>query len=412
MIGLFMSRPAFADQVSNFYKQQTITIHVGFERGSSYDKYSRLLAQYLSRHIPGNPAVRVENSQDSGGLRLANLVYNLLPQDGTVIANIAPRMAMEPLFGNKSAKFDPRRLNWLGSMNKEVTVCAVWNSTPVNFWQDLLNRQTVMGGATAGSFSHRTPILLNNIFGTRIRLITAYPGEDYINSALKRGELDGRCGWSWAEINSSNSEWLRDKKIRILLQTTVTKHLAMPKVPLITDFAKSKKDLQILKLIYGSQIWGRPYFVGPRVPAARVATLQDAFEKTMTDKEFLDDGFQRNLNLDWNDGITVQKAVSELYVFPKDAIAAAVKATTNQNNTQISRAVIPLKSALGKITKLQDGGQNLSWDGEGIKGEVRLNEKRTKITINGKRAKLNSLKPGMICKFTYRARTAKRIACE
>jgi len=297
-------------------------------------------------------------------------------------------------------------------MNKEATVCAVWNSAPVNFWQDLLNQQTVMGGASVGSFSHLTPILLNNIFGTRIRLITAYPGEDYINSALKRGELDGRCGWSWAEINSPSSEWLRDKKIRILLQTTVIKHLAMPKVPLITDFAKTKKDLQILKLVYGSQIWGRPYFVGPRVPMARVRALNEAFKKTMTDREFLDDGLQQNLNLDWNDGKTVQKAISELYVFPKKAIAAAVKATTNQANTQISRAVIPLKSALGKITKLQDGGQKLSWAGDGTNGQFRLSRKGTKITINGKRTILGALKPGMNCKFTYRARTAKRIACE
>ena len=409
---LIVSPHSFADQISDFYKQRIITIHVGFERDSSYDQYSRALARHLSRHIPGNPAIRVENSPNGGRLRLANLVYNFLPQDGTVIANIAPSTAIEPLLGNKNAKFDASWFNWLGSMNKEVTVCAVWQSAPVMFWQDLIDQQTVMGGSSAEFLSHQTPILLNNLFGTRIRLITAYPDDSSLNTAIERGDLDGRCGWLWSDISSHKTKWVKDKKVRILLQTSLTKHPDLPNISLITDFAKTRRDLQILKFTYASQIWGRPYIVGPRVPKARVAALRHAFEKTMTDKRFLHDARQEKLNVAWVDGVSVQMDIADLYALPDEVIAAAVKATTNRANTAISRAVIPIKSSLGKITKLQADGHRLSWAGEGIKGAILLTNKRTKITINGKREEIGALKAGMNCKFTYRARSAKRIICE
>jgi len=404
--------PASAARISDFFKRKVITIYVGFDRASGHDRYSRVLARHLGRHIPGNPAVEVENSPGIGSLNLANLVYNSLPQDGTVIANVAPLMATEPLRGNKQARFNGSKFNWLGSMNNEVTVCAIWHTVPVIFWQDLVDRGAIMGGTGAASDSYISPLVLNNVLGARTALVTGYPNDTYINLAVERGEIDGRCGWSWSALKSNSAKWLKDRKIRILLQMSAARHPALPDIPLVLDFAKSKTDLQVLKLIYSSRLWGQPYMTGPKVPRARVAALRAAFNKTMTDERFLKDAGRHDLALAWADGRSVQKAIAELYRFPKEVIAAAAKASSDRSNIQISRAVIPLESAMGKITRLRDGGRALSWAGGGRKGEILVSNSRTKIVIDGEKSERKALKLGMACKFTYRATSAKKIDCQ
>jgi tripartite-type tricarboxylate transporter receptor subunit TctC len=398
-------------RASDYFAGKDVTIHVGFKQNSSFDRYSRLLARHLGRHIPGTPNIRVENSPGSASLRLANLVYHLLPQDGTVIATVASHLATSFLFDNKEAKFDGRKFNWLGSMNNEVTVCAVWHTVPLILWQNLADQPTVMGALKAGTESYISPLVLNRIFHTQISLVTGYPDANFLNGAIQKGQLDGRCGWSWSQLKSRNALWLRDKKIKILLQMSHAKHSALPNVPLLVDFAKTKRDVQILKLIYSHHYWGRPYLVGPRVPAARVAVLQQAFKKTMTDSHFLADARRHNFDLSWIDGPTVQKAIAELYSFPLGVIDAAREMSADPSRIQISRAVIPLKSASGKITNLRQNEREVIWSGDGISGTIRVSVKRTKIVIKDEKANWDALKTGMNCTFTYRASSARRIKC-
>lgn len=412
MTALMAMPPVSADAVSDFYERKRITLYVGYSPGGGYDRYSRTLARHMSRHIPGKPRIVVKNRPGAGSMILTNEVFNSLPQDGTVIANVGRGMPTEPLLGNKEAKFDGRKFQWLGSMNNEVSVCAVWHTVPVNFWQDMLTRGAVMGGTGAGSDTDTFPLVLNNIFGTKLKLVTGYPGGNDINFAIERGELEGRCGWSWSSVKSTRGQWLKDEKVKILLQMSTAKHPELPEVPFVMDFAKSEKDLQVLKLIYGRQLWGRPYMVGPGVPQDRVAALQNAFVATMKDKRFLREAKRQKFELAWVDGTTVQKAIEELYAFPKDVIAAAAKASSDRSNIEVSKAVIPIETASGKITGLKRGGRSVSWEGDGKKGKLRVSGRRTAIVVAGKKAKRKALKAGMDCKFTYQGSSAKKIDCQ
>ena len=404
--------PVAADEVSDFYKRKRITLYVGYSPGGGYDRYSRTLARHMGKHIPGKPRFVVKNRPGAGSMILANEVYSSLPQDGSVMANIGRGMPTEPLLGNKEAKFDARKLQWIGSMNNEVSVCAVWHTVPVNFFEDMQTRGAVMGGTGTGADTDTFPTVLNNILGTKLQLVTGYPGGNDINFAIERGELEGRCGWSWSSVVSTRGKWLKEGKVKILLQMSTAKHPDLPNVPFVMDFAKTDKDLQVLNLIYARQLWGRPYNVGPGVPKARVDALRTAFVNTMKDKAFLKDAKRQKFELAWVDGETVQKKIAELYDFPKDVIEATKVATTYGGNIKVSKAVIPIESANGKITKLRRGGRRVSWAGEGKKGRLRVSGNRTKITVAGQKAKRSALKEGMSCKFTFQASSAKAIECE
>lgn len=412
MIFTISSQVKSAGTESGFYKRNAITIYVGFKRHSAHDRYARVLARHMGRHIPGNPAIKIENTPGAGSLILTNLVYNELPQDGTVIAAVAPHMATAPLLANKQARFDGSKINWLGSMNNEVNVCAVWHTAPVTFWQDLIDRGAAMGGRGAKSDADISTLVLNNILGTKLTLVTNYPADRYLHSAIERGDLDGRCAWSWSTLKATRAHWLKGKQIKILVQMSTTRHPALPDIPLVMDFAKTKLDLQVLKLIFAGQMWGRPYIAGPKVPKARVAALRSAFKKTMTDKRFLQDARRQKLDLIWTSGPAVQKAVAELYRFPYDALAATLKASTDRSNTPVSRAVIPVETASGRITRLQGGGRELFWARSGRTGELRISGSRTKIVIAGQESKRGALKVGMTCTFIFRASSAKQIDCQ
>jgi tripartite-type tricarboxylate transporter receptor subunit TctC len=400
-----------AENTPAFYKNKTVTIQVGFDRGSDYDRYARALGRHMGRHIPGHPVIRTENSPGEDSLRLANLMYHFLPQDGTIIATIAPRLATEKMSSDSAAKFDGDKFQWLGSMNNDVAVCAVWHTTPIFFWQDLIDRQTVMGGTEPAALSQKTPLVLNNVFSTRIRLITGYPNDTYLNAALTRGDLDGRCGWPISGLKSAGNNWLASKQIKILVQMSMEKHPRLPNVPLVLDFARSKRDLQILKWVFGARLWAQPYLVGPRVPPARVQILREAFSRTMADPKFISDIKGKQLDLAWVNGVKIQKAIADLSKTPADLIAAAKILSTRQSNTQISRAVIPTKSSDGTITAIQEDGRAIFWEGAGGKGKIAIKGGRTKILVDGLKVGLRDLKPGMSCLFSYRVATARRITC-
>ena len=279
------------------------------------------------------------------------------------------------------------------------------------FLGDLISRGAILGGTAAGSDTDTFPRLLNNLFGTKLKLVTGYPGGNDINLAIERGELEGRCGWSWSSVKSTRPKWLKDEKVKILLQMSTAKHPDLPNVPFIMDFATTKKQQQILKMIYARQLWGRPLVMGPGVPKARVKAVRAAFVATMKDKRFLKDVKRQKLELAWVDGETVHNAMAEVYALPKEVQVAAAKAASDQSNIQISKAVIPIESASGKITKLARGGRRVSWAGDGKKGKVRVSGRRTKIMVAGKKAKRKALTVGMNCKFTYQGSSAKEINC-
>ncbi len=403
---------ATADEVADFYKGKRITMWIGYPAGGGYDRYARTLSRHMGRHIPGNPKFVSKNKPGAGSMILANDMYSVMPQDGTAISTFGRGLPMEPLFGNKQAKFDPRKFGWLGSTNNEVSVCASMKRTGITKFSDLMTKGMIVGGTAKGSDTDTFPTVLNNVIGTKLKLVTGYPGGNDINFAMERGEVDGRCGWSWSSVKSTRPQWLKSGRIHILLQMSTSKHAELPDVPFVMDLAKNDRDRKILGLVFARQAWGRPFNTTPNVPKARLAALRAAFDATMKDPKYRADMKRVKLELNPLGGAYIQKLMEDLYNSPKDVVAAAAKATSDSSAIQTSTAVIPVTTHKGKITKIKRGGRRVSWSGGGKKGKLRVSGSRTKVTIAGKKAKRKALKTGMSCSFKVKGvQTAVAINC-
>jgi len=399
--------PALADAVSDFYKGKRITMWIGYTAGGGYDRYARTLARHMGRHIPGNPKFVAKNKPGAGSMILANDMYSVMPQDGTALATIGRGIPMEPLFGNKQAKFDPVKFGWLGSTNNEVSVCGSMKKSGITTFNDTMTKGMIVGGTGKGSDTDTFPTVLNNIVGTKFKLVTGYPGGNDINFAMERGELDGRCGWSWSSVKATRGQWLKSGRIHILLQMSTSKHADLPDVPFVMDMAKNDTERKVLGLVFARQAWGRPFNTTPNVPKARLAALRAAFDATMTDAKYQADmKDKQKLELNPISGLQIEKLIIDLYNSPKEIVALAAKATSDDSATQTSDAVIPITTSKGKITKIKRGGRRVSWSGDGNKGKLRVSGRKTKITIAGKKAKRKALKVGMACSFKVKGVSA------
>ncbi len=317
---------AYAQSPAEFYKGKTVDMMIGYSVGGGYDVYARLISRHLGNHIPGNPAVTPKNMEGAGSLRLANWLYNVAPKTGTVIGTIGRGTGFDPLFGHKAAKFDGTRFNWIGSANDEVSVCVVWTGrTKVTKFDDLLTHQINVGGTGAAADTDQFPRIINGVLGTKMRIITGYPGGNDVNLAMERGEVDGRCGWSWSSVVSTRANWVKEKKITILMQLSLEKHPDLPDVPLITELAKTDEQRALLRLIFARQALGRPYLAPPGVPEDRVAALRKAFMDTMKDKAFLAEADKAQLEITPISGEEVQKLVAEVYKTSPEIVQRAAE---------------------------------------------------------------------------------------
>ena len=327
--------PATAQSVESFYKGKNLDLFIGYSTGGGYDTYGRIVARHMGKHIPGSPTFVPKNLPGAGSLLLVNQLYNTLPKDGSVIGIFARAAAWEPLFGNAQAKFDPTKLNWLGSGNNEVSICAFWHTAGLTSTEQFLKAPLVVGGTGPGADTDNFPLTLNNVLGTQLKLITGYPGGNDVNVAIERGEVQGRCGWSWSSVKATRPDWLRDKKIFIPVQFALAKHEDLPNVPLVLDLATDEKQRQILEVIFAAQPMGRPFAAPPNVPADRVKALRAAFDATFKDKEFLAEAQKAKLEIDPVSGVEVEKIVNRIAGMPKDLLKAAWDASTRKDRIQI-----------------------------------------------------------------------------
>ena len=311
-----LSATCYAQSPSDFYRGKTVEIYIGTSVGGGYDAYARMLARHLGKFLPGNPTVVAKNMEGGGGMRLANFLYNAAAKDGLIFGTFNRGTGFDPLFGNRSAQFEATKFNWLGSTNNEVSVCVAWHTHGVASYQDVLERELVVGASGPAADTYQFPKIANAVLNTRFKIITGYPGGNDVNLALERGEVDGRCGWSWSSVESTRKTWVTDKKITILMQLSLKKHPDLPDVPLIVDLAKTDEQRQILKLIFARQPLGRPFLAPPGVPQDRVDTLRKAFMDTMADKDFLAEADKAQLEITPIDGASVQKLVTEVYRTP------------------------------------------------------------------------------------------------
>lgn len=302
-----------AQPASEFYKGKTIEMHIGYTSGGGYDVYGRIVARHMGKHIPGNPQIVPKNTPGAGSLRAANWLYAAAPKDGTAIATVARGAAFDPLLGVSAAQFDGNKFNWIGSANDEVSVCVSWKDSGITTYEDLLTKELVVGGTGPTADTDQFPKVMNAVLGTKLKLIPGYPGGNDISMALERGEVKGRCAWSWSSIVSTRMNWYKDKSVHVLIQLALHKHPDLPDVPLIMDLAKTEEQREILTLVFARQTMGRPFMAPPGVPADRVALLRKAFMQTMADKEFLAEAEKGQLEITPVSGEALQALVAKAY---------------------------------------------------------------------------------------------------
>ena len=311
--------PAMAQTpAADFYRGKTVRVLIGFSPGGSSSIYAEILARYMSRHIPGNPAVVGQHMPGAGGLVVANYIAARSPRDGTEFAITSRTSAFEPLLGNKQAQFDPLRLSWVGNANIENSICIAWSDAPVRKMEDLISHELVAGGTGSESLDVSIPRVLNKIAGTKFRLVTGYPGSSEILLALERGEVKAFCGIGWTFLKLRKADWLREKKISLLSQMALGKHPDIPDVPLVQEIARTPEDRQLLDLMMAPQDMGRPFFAPPDVPADRLATLREAFAKTLKDPDFLRDAEKAGVEVQYTSGEAVTRVLRNAYAAPPD----------------------------------------------------------------------------------------------
>jgi tripartite-type tricarboxylate transporter receptor subunit TctC len=325
LCAIALTEGARADAVSDFYRGKTVTIIVGYSAGGGYDIYARALGRHMGKHLPGNPSFIVQNITGAGSLNAANHIYNVSAKDGTVFGTFARGLAIEPLIGTAKVQFDATKFTWLGSGTNEISLCATWHTSPVKTWADALKTGFTVGGEGAGSDPDTYAALIRNIFGVKLRLVTGYHGTSDIILAIERGEIDGRCGWSWSSIKSTRAAWITEKKLNYIAHNSEQKAEELPHVPTIADFANTRQK-QVIRLVSSRQVMGRPFAAPPGVPEQRKQALRKAFDDTLKDPAFLEEAGKLKLEVNPVTGSEVDKLIAELYRTPKDIVEEARKA--------------------------------------------------------------------------------------
>ena len=320
---LSVTSGAAQDPVADFYRGKQVSILVGFTPGGSSSLYAQALARHMGRYLPGSPSFIVQHVPGAGGLLLANNVANTVPRDGTAFAITGRTAAIEPLLGNKNAKFDGRHFNWLGTANVEYTTCSLWHTAKAKTLQDAMRIETVVGGSGADATEVIFPKAANKLTGTKFKVVLGYHGSTEILLAMERGEVEGFCGIGWTFLKLRKGDWLKDKKINILYQMSLEKHPELPHVPAIIDHARTPDDRKVFEFLFAPQEMGRPFFAPPAVPAERVKALRDAFARTFKDPAFLAEAEKMGVEVQHVGGEQIQALVERIYASPPDVIARA-----------------------------------------------------------------------------------------
>jgi tripartite-type tricarboxylate transporter receptor subunit TctC len=314
--------PALAQDgaLAKFYQGRQINLIVYSTAGSTYDVYARLLARHMGRHIPGNPSFVAQNMPGAGGLKATDYLYNIAAKDGSVFGTISRGNPFEPLIGTTQTHFDPLKFTWLGSMNREVSVAVSWHTVPVKTIDDLMTRELIIPGTGAGADSQIIPLAINNLVGTKFKIIPGYASTTRAALAMEQGEIEGIGYWSWSAIISGHPDWLRDKKLNIIFHTGAQDYAELPGVPKIRDRAKSDNDRKALDLLLAREVLGRPFVAPPNLPADRAKALKTAFATTLKDPEFLADAKKGRVDIELVTGDEVEALLREVFAYPPAVI--------------------------------------------------------------------------------------------
>jgi tripartite-type tricarboxylate transporter receptor subunit TctC len=311
--------PAAADAVAEFYKGKQIRFIVRTTVGGDYDQYTRLLARFMGKYIPGNPSMVVVNMPGGGGIAAANYMAQVAPRDGTVIGIVSQGLAVDQALGSSpQLKADLREFNWIANVVYSNQLLVVWHTSPTKTLEDAKRRVTAVGTTGAGSASVQYPAFYNNVLGTKFRIVFGYPGGQHIDLAMERGEVEGRGTNTYSGWMASKPTWIPEKKIIPLIQSGLEKEPALPHVPLIVDQPVRDQDRPLLRFMANSATVGRPLATTPGVPAERVAALRAAFAATIRDSEFIATAKKENMEIRPQTAEELTQVILQLLTAPQD----------------------------------------------------------------------------------------------
>lgn len=392
-----------------YYKGKTVKINIGFHPGGGYDAYGRLLKRHIGKFLPGNPTVLAVNFPGAGSLRLANYIYNRAPKNGLEVGIFASSAAFGPLYLVKQAKFETDKFTWIGNIDQSIGTCTAWHTSGIKSFEDLKKSEVIYGSSSPTSVASQHPRGFNALLGTKIKIIHGYPGSTGVLLAMKRGEVQGGCGFALSSLKARRRQEWKSGDLRILIQTGKKKAPELAGVPHLYDMARDDHERQVMDLIYGLHTFGRTVAAPPGLPREPTELLRTAFMATMKDAKFLKQAARLHLPINPWDGARLQKEIANFVNYPASVIAAA------------RQAMRPGKILKVKLKKL-DGGtisklskkKLTAKDGAGKSYVFKISGRRSRVKIGGKKAKTKALKVGMVCDFRYFAvkDLAKNINCK
>ena len=301
------------------YAGKSVSLIIGFGPGGGYDLWGRVVARHIGKHLPGKPSVVPQNMPGAGSYVAASHIYGAAPKDGTVLAIIARDAALGPLSGAPGARFDATKLSWIGSPTREHNVCIAYHTAKVQNVRQLADTQLILGDTGPGTGTRSYPRVLNDLLGTKFKLVSGFRSSADVFLAMERGEVEGICE-SLDSVNIRKPDWIPQKTVNVLLQAGAVSRPELKDVPNVFDLARNAEERAVLEFLYAGQDIGRPFVAPPDLPPDRLKMLRDAFNATMKDAEFIADVKQQKFDLEPEDGEHLAALIRKIYATPKPII--------------------------------------------------------------------------------------------
>ena len=300
-LGFGTAAAAQAQSVEEFYKNKSLTMIVGTTTGNDYDNRGRMLARYMSEYLPGKPTIVVRNMPGGGGVVAANWLAKVAPRDGTTMLMLMQPSSMNQALGMGQIQYDVRAFGWIGNTSDTPSVVTSWHTSGVKTIEDAKKKELLLGG-TVGTASVIYPSVLNELVGTKFKIVTGYPGGNQINLAMESGEVEGRGSNSWSSWKSTRPQWLTENKIHVLVQVALKRERDLADVPLMLELATNDFDKQVLTFLSADTAIARAVVTTPETPTDRLQALRTAFDAAMKDPALIAEAERQQTDLSWVGG--------------------------------------------------------------------------------------------------------------
>jgi tripartite-type tricarboxylate transporter receptor subunit TctC len=317
LLAAVLGTSAQAQPAESFFKGKTVQVIVGYPPGGGFDLYARLLTEYMGKHLPGNPTLILQHMPGADSVKMANYVYGVAPQDGTILGlPIHTLVLNEVLWKDDTGQFKIARFNWIGRLDAIDLTMLAWHTAGIRTIEDVKRKELIIGSTSVKGTVAMVPTALNRMIGTKFKLVQGYTGTREQMLAVERGEVQGMGNAPWSTLKISNPDWVPDHKAYLLYLIGLKRAPDLPDVPTIVELAPDDESRKVMQLLASTSEMGRSFMAGPNVPADRVAVLRKAFDETANDPALREDAAKRQINLNPMSGQQLQTLIGEVTSYP------------------------------------------------------------------------------------------------